>query len=473
MLRSQSLKEPTSSHSSLQSRRTWRRWLATLVLAPIVAACGCAADGGETHTGRTSQELTGVEAVDDLLLGQPTPQVVAPPMVEPRVIAQFPEGLSVHGVAGDKRVLFAAVPDGHGPDEHPDHEVREPGVYAFDRQTGAIVGPVPPPPIGWRVPLSLQIESFNTTATGTSGSVLILDAGGHPEQAGLVTTRVFRYSYSYSRQSGFSASWVSTHPLPIPLPPVLSTDLPSGIVYTDGFLQLPDGKVLVNDTILGAIWMSNRSMNIWTLAFLDPTLAGGLCGPFEGIGRAPGGGTRPYFMQVPNNLCPGLHSFTHVVSTDEVCMIRTASAGGIFCIPRSVLVNPLIPAVAKGLLKRTLVPPTVGLSDLTDGLVYDRFHPDSPWVYWARAVSDVVGGSSNVLRRVHIQTGEIQVVASSNLLFDWTSNLAPLPPLDDRRESTIFIAMGQQENNAGVNTALNGVNAFVGPTLLPSVEVPY
>jgi hypothetical protein len=46
----------------------------------------------------------------------------------------------------------------------------------------------------------------------------------------------------------------------------------------------------------------------------------------------------------------------------------------------------------------------------TDGIVYDRFHPNTSWVYWQRAVSDEIGGGSNILRRVNLLTGQMQEV---------------------------------------------------------------
>jgi len=435
-----------------------RRWLHTVGLrgctgvfaASIVllALAGCEA----TDAGRAAAKV----ASDALL-----------PLVEPKLAGQYPEGFGVHGVAGDTQLLMIAVPVGT--------VGRTTGVHISHRRSGALLGEVAPPPGGWRVPLSLQIESFRDLGAGTAGSFLVLDGGGTPDDLGQAHATVSRFTYSFSPPAGFSAQWVSTHALPIDLLPGTANALPSGMLYAGGFLQLPDGTVLVSDAVLGAIWRADASLKRWTLAYLDPDLAAGRCSEFQGIGRAPGGGTRPYSMRLPNDLCPGIHSFTHVLPTDEVCMVRAAPPGGIWCLARRTLVDPLLPAPVKLALKRVLVPSQAGLSDLTDGLVYDRFHPDSPWVYWARAVSDAAGGGSNVLRRVNVHTGEIEVVASSNLLFDWTSNIAPLPPTgdDSRALTTLLLSVGQQENNAQVNTLLNGVDDFVAPTLLPVVEVPY
>ena len=91
-------------------------------------------------------------------------------------------------------------------------------------------------------------------------------------------------------------------------------------------------------------------------------------------------------------------------------------------------------------------------------------------MYWQRAVSDQVGGGANILRRVHLRTGQVQEVARSNRLYDWTSNLAVLPPLDDRPVSLVLSAMGQEENNPEVNVLLSEPQ-YVGPSLLTLVAV--
>jgi hypothetical protein len=128
--------------------------------------------------------------------------------------------------------------------------------------------------------------------------------------------------------------------------------------------------------------------------------------------------------------------------------------------------------LGKGDFLREVAAPQVGLSDLTDGIVYDRFHPDTAWVYWQRAISDEIGGGSNILRRVHLLTGQIQEVARSNTLYDFTSNLAVLPPIDDLPVSLVVSAMGQEENNPEVNVLLTEPQ-YVGPSLLTLVAVSH
>ena len=152
--------------------------------------------------------------------------------------------------------------------------------------------------------------------------------------------------------------------------------------------------------------------------------------------------------------------------------LRTAQPGGLYAISRSDLLNATIPPFAKGEFLREVVPPQIGLSDLTDGIVYDRFHPDTPWVYWQRATSDAIGGGSNVLRRVHLLTGQVQEVARSNTIYDWTSNLSVLPSPGGAPFSIVLSAMGQEENNPEVNVLLTEPQ-FVSPSLLTVVIVSH
>jgi hypothetical protein len=247
----------------------------------------------------------------------------------------------------------------------------------------------------------------------------------------------------------------------------------------EGFTRLPNGGVAVTDALIGSIWVAGPSLEDWRLAIIDPRFAPGFVeGDIHGIGRAPRGGTRPYTLRLPSPFpglppaAPGIHSITYAAVTDEVVAIRTAQPGGIYALPLAVLLDTTIPPFVKGGFLREVVPPQVGLSDLTDGIVHDRFHPGTPWVYWQRAISDEIGGGSNVLRRAHLLTGEVQEVARSNTLYDFTSNLAVLPPIDGLPISLVLSAMGQEENNPEVNVLLTEPQ-YVAPSLLTLVAVSH
>jgi len=374
----------------------------------------------------------------------------------------YRNGFAIHGVDGDERLLFVVAPS-HTPDQ-------EHGVLVSHRLTGRHLGMVAEPPGGFLEPTSIQIERYTTRGSRTEGVFIINDNGGPPALAGMVPTLVHRYRYAYSRRDGFRSQWLETHRLPFGPPPPPGT-LPTGIVYTAGFLRVPSGQTLVNDTALGAIWIDDGSLDHWRLAVMDPDLFGGHCDDIAGVGRAPGGGTRHYKLQTPFNLCPGVHSMTHVALTDEVCVNRTTPPGGIFCWNRETLLDATIPPPIMGTLKRALVPPAPGLSDLGDGVTYDRYHPDSRWLYFARSPADAAVGFANTIWRVDVRTGAVQVVVRDNQLLDWTSNIAALPPLFPTSRTTIFASVGQEENNPEVNVLLNGQPQFVVPVPLPLIDI--
>jgi hypothetical protein len=390
-------------------------------------------------------------------------------VVGPVAAASFDGGRPFHGAGGDDLLLFAVQPT-----PAPDGAQ---GILVATRITGRQIGTVTPPPNGWRVPLSIEVFNFTRQGPSTRGSFIVLDAGVEPRLAGTGPALLHRYTYSYSPSGGLTTTWVETHVLPLAGPP--GPDLPAGVLYAAGFTRLPGGGIAVTDTLIGAIWVAGPSLEDWRLAMIDSRFAPGFVdGDIYGIGRAPGGGTRPYTVRLPSffpggpQVYPGIHSITHASITNEVVTLRTAPPGGIYALPLDVLVDTTVPPFAKAPFLREVVPPQVGLSDSTDGIVYDRFHPGTAWVYWQRAISDEIGGGSNILRRVNLLTGQIQEVARSNTLYDWTSNLAVLPPIGDLPVSLVLSAMGQEENNPEVNVLLTEPQ-YVGPSLLTLVAVSH
>jgi hypothetical protein len=170
--------------------------------------------------------------------------------------------------------------------------------------------------------------------------------------------------------------------------------------------------------------------------------------------------------QFPFPILPGIHGVAYCNPTKEVAVIRTATPGGIFGIPADILTNQQIPAFAKGASVRTIVAPTPGLSDLAVGLDYDRFNPETPWLYWQRVVADPKG-TLNPVYRVHLFTGEIQLVAQSVKVYNWTNEISVLPSHLGPLFTVLTNANMQEENNPNSNALLNGVATFVGPVIVP------
>lgn len=388
--------------------------------------------------------------------------------VGPVVLAEFPEGFQIHCVDGDTALLFAVQPS--------DAPGRSRGVHVARRIGGANLPDVAPPPEGWATPLSIVIEGYSRLPIGGSeGTFLLMDAGVTPAQIGTLPARVYRYSYRYRPSQGLVTTLLETHLLPLNTQPLAPGYFPDGIFYPGELTILPGGRVAVPDAIWGSVWVSDENLENWALALIDPRFMAAPGGPITGVGYDSSGELSPYTYAPPFGLYPGMHALTHAAATDEVCFPVTASPGGIYCIGRDVLLDASVPPFAKsgdfmagtwGAV-RVLVPPTPGVSDLTNGVTYDRYAPESPWLYWQRAPADEIGGGCNALRRVHLATGEVQMLVCDNEIFNWANEIAALPPLIPGSPlTTILSSVGQQQNNPEVNFAIS-TPSYYAPSRMP------
>jgi hypothetical protein len=386
------------------------------------------------------------------------------------VAGQFPEAFPIQGVAGDHAVLFA-VQQSAG-------LTTTPAVRVMRRLDGRVLGALPAPPEGWGVPLTAWVTTFERHGVlGSRGELLISDVRVPPSiaLAAPQPARMYRYRYSYSLLSGLRAQLVESATLPVnTVAP--GAGLPDGFFYLGSFTQLPSGELLATDTITGAIWTAPSIQGPWQLAVIDARFGPGPVSDIVGVKRAPGGGLEPYTVSLPSPpgspvvVGPGIESITYAHVTDEACVVSNAQ-GGVFCISRGALLDPQTPPFLKGQALRAVIAPTPGLTDLTDGVTYDRFHPQSPWLYWHRAPSDTTsfdGSGFNTLRRVNLLTGQVEVVAKSNTCFDWTYEIAALPPLVASSPFTsILSSLGQGPNDPALNMNLMGALSYVAPSLLP------
>lgn len=381
----------------------------------------------------------------------------------PVSIAQFPEGFQIHSVAGDTALLFAVQPS-----DAPD---RARGVHVARRLDGLNLPDVTPPAEGWATPLSVAVQTFERSLLGSSGVLVVLDAGVTPANVGQAPARLYRYSYRYRPNSGFSTTLLETHLLPLNTQPFGA--FPNGIVYPGAPAILPSGQMAVADSLVGSIWVSDVSLSTWTMALIDPRLGAAPGLPVTGVGLDHAGHISPYTYAAPPfpglppgfGLYPGTHSVVYVEATDEACFDVTATPGGFYCMSRASLIDLATPPFAKSF--RTLVPPTPGVSDLTDGLAYDHFAPSSPWIYWERAPADVIGGGCNAIRRVHVSSGAVELLTCDNHVLSWANEIAVLPPfVPGSPLTTLILSVGQQYNNPDVNAAIT-VPSYFAPSRLP------
>lgn len=377
-------------------------------------------------------------------------------LTSPYLLASHPLGFEFDGVSGDERLLFATITN--------PVPGRSQGVVVARRGSGQFFAELPPPPGGWHFPAYTEVEDYETSGLGSSGTVLVIDNTALPPNSHMV---LYRYSYDYHPLfGGFSAALLSTHELPQqPLPP---TGPLVGVVYAGGLTVMPDGGVVITDSFFGALWACSHTLDDCRLAMIDSDWGFGPAPAFSGVGRAQGGGTRPYDLTINVGIMPGLLGVTYAAASDEVCTVRAAQPGGVYCVDRGTLLAPTDPTTKP---KRALVPPTPGVSDLCHGIKADKYHPSSPWVYWIRSVADTIGGGSNVLRRVSVSTGEVQKVAQSLSLIDFGTGIAALPPLINGSPfTTIAVASGQEENNASINSEIS-TDQYVTPSLIAGIKI--
>jgi hypothetical protein len=386
-------------------------------------------------------------------------------VIGPSASTEYAEAFPVHGIGGDERLIFALQPT-----DVPGHDR---GVWVSHRDSGAHLGAVTPPPGGWGAALAIKIVDYrNIGGSGSEGSFLLLD-GFAPKDAGTRPGIVYAYDYRYTAHEGLSTTLTGVHPLPM-FTGFDGQGMPTGPIYPISLVQVPDGRVVVIDFILGSIWVSGGTLDDWTLAMIDPRFeVGALASPIVGVGRAPGGGTRPYtFATValppffPFPILPGIHGVAYCNPTDEIAVLRTATPGGIYGIPAGVLLDDSVSPAAKSASVREIAAPQPGVTDLSVGLDYDRFHPQTPWLYWQRSVANAAEGY-NTVYRVNILDGAIEKLTESVKYYDWTNEISVLPSHMGPFFTVLTNANMQEENVPESNALLNGVGTLVGPTVIP------
>src|SRR5436309_11543675 len=100
------------------------------------------------------------------LASEPFPPDV---VMGPYAAANFPAAAPFHGCGGDRVLLFAVQVSGASGSEA--------GIHVALRATATPAGRVTPPPVGWKVPLSLELYDFSENGQSTQGSFVMLDAG--------------------------------------------------------------------------------------------------------------------------------------------------------------------------------------------------------------------------------------------------------------------------------------------------------
>ena len=405
-----------------------RLFLFTLVLACALGAIACVSDvGPDPNLRKESAALS----------------------VGPVAAVEFPDGFGIHGIDATSHLWFAAV-------------ALPPSVHVARRLTGTVLGTLPPPPEGFGAPVAVRVAP--------DGRVLVLDGVVAPQAAGTAPAKLFEYVVTPT-WSGFTATLIATRVLPLipfseiplafgpePLPPF------SGIFFPIMMTVLPDGAVAISDTVTGAIWLSNAARTTYHNALQAPQLRPlPQLSPILGKGRAPGGGTRDYALQLTTGAYPGVFGVAYLAATNELT-IANPSGPVLWGVSYATFASSASPT-SKAASLRPLSAPVLGVTDLVAGIDTNRWDARDPWVYFQRVAADAAADHKNVMARVHGITGAVEVLARDSQVFDFDVAVSVVQPLlPGLRLATIGSGVGQEENNPSVNAILGGVGTFVAPT---------
>lgn len=199
-------------------------WLLTTSLATFLLA-GCAPDPSSSE-----EQLAVASSALEVALG---PAAIAYDFSEA-------DGLP-HGVAGDRKHIFVA-------------EAIPPRVSVRRRISGHLMADIPPPAGGFLLPFAVRVPEL--------GTLVVLDAGGFPSPTQPAIPVVHEYAYQRGPGGALTATLVRS---------VSFAGLPIGFV--EDLEVLDDGRYVVSESVIGALWVVNPDDSIEMGVFpssLDP-----------------------------------------------------------------------------------------------------------------------------------------------------------------------------------------------------------
>lgn len=368
------------------------------VLFASLLGCSSAEDSAES-LGTVSSELT----------VQTTPLGVSSELM-PINEAPFPAG-----IAASEDVIFIGDPF-------------EGKVLAYSRETHALIGELPPPPQGLILPFILKsIKGDN---------VAVLDAGGFPSPKPFIPANPTIYEYKFRFRHGqFTAELKRSIPF-----------TGATIGFAEDAIQLDDGRYLVNDAVLGAIWIANKDGSI------QPGITPKTQDPADAIPQMYYCDTMPT-VQVGGipflftaSTVPGITSMAEI---DDVLYFTSSCAGAVYKVPIKTLTDRRQPWQRAADIKLVSSKPAgVEVEELL-GLINNPYDPKDRYLYAADALQ---------LRVIRIdpKNGKRAVVGDDQHLFNFPSSLAFAPPdCGSRRGAPLLTLSNQQHRLTILNDAIH------------------
>jgi hypothetical protein len=334
------------------------------------------------------------------------------------------------GVAAGRDVVFVGSPF-------------EGRVAAYSRLRKTYIGGLPPPPSGFALPFIMKSVGDDRVA--------VLDAGGFPSPKPFVpsTPTIYEYSYKYRPASGFTAELVRT---------LSATGATIG--FSENAIKLDDGRYLINDAVLGSIWI------VETDGTVKPGLVPKTFEPQDAIPQTYFCDTMPLIQVggIPflftDSTVPGI---TGMAAREGILYFSASCAGAVYSIPLASLSDDREPwERAADIRLVSPKPEGVAVEELLD-ITFNPFAPHDPYVYAADALQ---------LRviRINVETGERQVVSDDPHLLNFPSSLSFAPPLGPSGPTPLFAVSNQQHRTPLLNDAITE-DMLQPPFLLTEITV--
>jgi hypothetical protein len=333
----------------------------------------------------------------------------------------------IHGVAGDKTLIFVTEPlTGR--------------VVALSRLTGREIADLPAPAGGFLLPFALR--------TPEPGRLVVLDAGGFPSPTQPAVPVIYDYEYSYKPlKRRFEAELVRT---------VSFAGLP--LVFSEDVEVLPDGRYVVSESVIGALWIVHPDGSVAPGIFPaspapDDAVPGlGACPYPAGLELEVGG--VPYTPM--GEFMPGVGS---LAARDGWLYFGNSCLGGVRRVPISSLEDPTRPPHARGDDIEVVSPRPEGVPvESIKGLAFDRWSDDDRLF-----ATDAFGLGA---MRIDVHTKQRQPLVRDEQLFNLPVSAQFLPPLFGI--TSVVVASDQEHRFAALNMAIAS-DQFQPPWLLTKV----
>jgi len=339
---------------------------------------------------------------------------------EARAFSESPA--PVHGIAADADVVFTTRP------------AIEPGthssVVALDARTGREIGPLPPPPGGFEFPFALRVTD--------RGRLAVLDNAGFPPQG---TPKI--HEYRYTTHGGLRATHRKT---------IDFAGLP--LLFAEDLEVLPGGGYVVSESVIGALWLVGRDGKIRPgLVPSGPAPLEELAGCLHptasfGVGDLP-------FSPI-GDFAPGIGS---LAVSGEHLFFGSSCLGGLHRLDLDTLMDSSRPAAERAATIETVSPRPAGTPfESLKGLAVEHPKGRDRWIY----AGDPFGLR---LIRIHVRTGERQVLSRDSRLFNFSVGATFAPPAGAGGGARLLVTSDQEYRWAGLNGALTR-NHFEPPFLV-------